>query len=114
MQILWDFRFNPLRPTGFLGFGKNYKNKNFSYWVQKQLELWGKALYIRLVQEPRGSLPSPAEFAAHGGKFSVFPGNGFENRGFRTHFDRCPDAAIIFSPNFKWHSILFFSLQFLE
>jgi hypothetical protein len=21
MQILWDFRYNPLRPTGFPGFG---------------------------------------------------------------------------------------------
>jgi hypothetical protein len=29
---------------------------------------------MRLVQEPRGSLPSPAEFAARGGKFSIFFG----------------------------------------
>jgi hypothetical protein len=29
---------------------------------------------IRLVQEPRGSLPSPAEFAADGGKFTILFG----------------------------------------
>jgi hypothetical protein len=43
MQILRDFRFNPLRPTGLSGFGTT-----------------------SLVQEPGGSLTSPAEFAANG------------------------------------------------
>jgi hypothetical protein len=32
----------------------------------------GKSIFIRLVQEPHGSFPSPAEFAANGGKFPVF------------------------------------------
>jgi hypothetical protein len=33
-----------------------------------------ETFYLRLVQEPRGSLPSPTEFAAYSGKFLVFFG----------------------------------------
>jgi hypothetical protein len=41
---------------------------------------------IRLVQEPRGSLPSPAEFAAHGGKFSFFSRNVVQKLRFLNNF----------------------------
>jgi hypothetical protein len=44
----------------------------------------GACKIIGLVQEPRGSLSSLAEFAAHGGKFSFFIGKLFGNCGFRT------------------------------
>jgi hypothetical protein len=55
-----------LRLTVFLGFGKSsqYPDIYFSGFYLPEI-------FKRLVQEPRSSFPSPAEFTAPGGKFSV-------------------------------------------
>jgi hypothetical protein len=49
--------------------------------------------FIRLVQEPRGSLSSPAEFAADGGKFSLFFGEAVQKLRF---LNSSTDSRIFF------------------
>jgi hypothetical protein len=65
-------------------------------------------IFIRLVQEPRGSLPSPAEFAAHDGNFPVFSGKT-GSRVFRSiviSFERRMDAARLLNQHrFLWLTV---------